>query len=135
MGIPFSEVPFHNPVELVRGIDEFAVAPNGGLIIAPAAVTYLETILPMAMQHRLPTVCGATTAGKKGAMISYAPDATELLQRGASFIDRILRGAQVGDLPIEYPTRFQLEINLKTAKAIGLTIPEAFLLRADELIE
>jgi putative ABC transport system substrate-binding protein len=68
-------------------------------------------------------------------MIGYAPDATELWQRGASFIDRILRGAQVGDLPIEYPTRFQLEINLKTAKALGLTVPPSIRLRADEVIE
>jgi putative ABC transport system substrate-binding protein len=130
-----SEVPFRNPVELVRGIDEFAVAPNGGLIIAPAAAIHLETILPMATQHRLPTVCGATTAAKSGVMIGYAPDATELWQRGASFIDRILRGAQVGDLPLEYPTRFQLEINLKTAKALGLTVPPSIRLRANEVIE
>jgi putative ABC transport system substrate-binding protein len=135
MAVAIREIPFRNPLELVRGIDEFAADPNGGLIIVPAASVYLETILPVATEHRLPTVCGNSNIAGEGVLIGYGALADELYRRAASFVDRILRGAKVGDLPVEYPTRFRLEVNLKTAKAIGLTISETFLLRADQVIE
>jgi putative ABC transport system substrate-binding protein len=129
-----SEISFHNAVDLVRGIDPFAADPNGGLIIAPPTIgTYMEAILTLAAQHRLPTVVGANPRG--GALIGYAPLLPDFNRRGAFYVDRLLRGAKVSELPVEYPTRFELVVNLKTAKAIGLTIPELFLVRADEVIE
>jgi putative ABC transport system substrate-binding protein len=128
------EMPFGNAVDLVRGIDAFAADPNGGLIIPPASFTpYRETILTLAAQHRLPTVVG--NLPREGAVISYGSVTADLFRRGAFYVDRILRGAKPGDLPVEFPTRFELVVNLKTAKAIGLTIPESFLVRADEVIE
>jgi putative ABC transport system substrate-binding protein len=128
-----TEISFRNVVELVHQIDDFAAGGNGGLIISPAASAYLETILISAAQHRLPTVVGLFA--REGALIGYEPLDAELFQRGAFFVDRILRGAKPGDLPFEYPTRFELVVNLKTAKAIAITIPESFLVRADEVIE
>jgi putative ABC transport system substrate-binding protein len=128
-----TEISFRNVVDLVHQIDDFAASPNGGLIVSPAASAYLETILMSAAQHRLPTVVGLFA--REGALIGYEPLDAELFRRGAYFVDRILRGAKPGDLPFEYPTRFELVVNLKTAKAIGITIPESFLVRADEVIE
>jgi putative ABC transport system substrate-binding protein len=128
------EISFHNAVDLVRGIDAFAADPNGGLIIAPPTIApYREAILTLAAQHRLPTVVGINPRG--GALIGYAPLLADAYRRGAFYVDRLLRGAKVSELPVEYPTRFELVVNLKTAKAIGLTIPELFLVRADEVIE
>jgi putative tryptophan/tyrosine transport system substrate-binding protein len=131
------DIPFRlgDAVELMRGIDAFAADPGGGLILHPGVAPYQETILMLAAQHRLPTVVGGVR-GKEGALIAYyGSTAADLVRRVAFLVDRILRGAKVGELPVEYPTRFDLVINLKTAKAIGLTIPESLLLRADEIIE
>ena len=131
------DIPFRlgDAVELMRGIDAFAADPAGGLILHPGVGPYQETILMLAAQHRLPTVVGGIR-GKEGALIAYyGSTAADLVRRVAFLVDRILRGAKVGELPVEYPTRFDLVINLKTAKAIGLTIPESLLLRADEIIE
>jgi putative tryptophan/tyrosine transport system substrate-binding protein len=128
------DISFRNSVELVHAIDSFAINLNSGLIISPAAFLYLDTILLLAEQHRLPTVT-STTRARQGTLIAYGPLFAELDRRAASFVDRILRGALPHDLPLEYPTRFKLEVNLKTAKAIGFTIPESVLLQADEVIE
>ena len=78
---------------------------------------------------------GATAAVAEGVLISHGSDPTDLVRRAASYVDRILRGAKPSELPVQYPTKFELVVNLKTAKAIGVTIPEGFLLRADEVIE
>jgi putative tryptophan/tyrosine transport system substrate-binding protein len=127
-------VPFHNSVDLVRGIDAFAAEPDGGLVIAPhVTANYRATINTLAIQYRLPTI--NVGRGWEGGLIFYDARQTDIVLRVASFVDRILRGAKPGDLPFEYPTRFELVVNLKTAKAIGVTIPEAFLVRADEVIE
>jgi putative ABC transport system substrate-binding protein len=125
---------FHFTTLWVHGIDAFAADPNGGLIIAPPTIApYLEAILSLATQHRLPTVVGANP--RAGALIGYASLLADLYRRGAFHVDRLLRGTKVSELPVEYPTRFELVVNLKTAKAIGLTISESFLLRADQVIE
>ena len=128
LAVNATEMPFRNAVDLVHAIDAFAAMPNGGLIVSPAVLAYSEVILTSAAQHRLPTASGRAYLIGYGALL-------ELFRRGASFVDRILRGAKVADLPVEYPTRFKLAVNLKMAKAIGLAIPESFLARADEVIE
>jgi putative tryptophan/tyrosine transport system substrate-binding protein len=128
------EIPFRDAADLMHGIGAFAAGPDDGLILHPAVGSpYRETILMLAAQHRLPTV--VANVGKEGALIAYGSVPADLVRRVAFLVDRILRGAKVGELPVEYPTRFDLVINLKTAKAIGLTIPESLLLRADEVIE
>ena len=127
------KLPFRNAVDLVHGIDEFAAQPNGGLdiLVPPPTVENQEAILELATTHRLPTICG----DRIGALITYDADLVEVVRRAVPYVDRILRGAKPSDLPVEFPTRFRLTVNLKTAKAIGLTIAESFLLRADEVIE
>ena len=131
------DVPYRDPFDLVRGIDEFATEPNGGLIIVPPAPTVAgrQTILRLAAQHRLPTIYQGRLLAVEGGLLSYGSVAADRLRRAASFVDRILRGAKVSDLPIEFPTKFELVVNLKTAKAIGLTVPPSLLARADEVIE
>jgi putative tryptophan/tyrosine transport system substrate-binding protein len=131
LGIVATELQFHDAADLVHAIDAFAAAPNGALIISPPATIYQDIILAAAFPHRLPTVGAAT----RGALIGYNSTLDEIARRGASFIDRILRGTKVNDLPVEYPTRFELIVNLRTAKAIGVTIPDQFLALADRVIE
>ena len=134
MGVKAVEIPYLNAVDIVRGIDAFAVEPNAGLIIPPASFAqYGDIILTLAEQHRLPTVAGGRP--KEGALISYGANGGDLWRRAAYLVDRLLRGTKVSDLPVEFPTKFELVVNLKTAEAIGVTIPETFLVRADELIE
>ena len=98
-------------------------------------VANLTSILTSALGVRLPTIFSTRDFVKAGALMSYGPSYTERFQRAADYVDKILRGAKPGDLPVEQPTKFELVINLTTAKALGLTIPESFLLRADEVIE
>jgi putative tryptophan/tyrosine transport system substrate-binding protein len=129
-------IPFSNGPELVRDIDAFAAEPNGGLVMGTPAVSgnYRATINALAIQYRLPTIY-ASRGDIEGGLIVYGARETDILVRAASFVDRILRGAKPGDLPVEFPSRFELLVNLKIAKAIGVTIPETFLVRADEVIE
>jgi putative ABC transport system substrate-binding protein len=129
-------ISFRNAVDLVRGIDAFAAEPDGGLITTPAvSQTYVKTINTLALQNRLPTLYGNRLAAVQGGLMSYGSRTDELSRRTASLFDRILRGAKVSELPVEFPTKFELIFNLKTAKAVGLTIPASLLLRADEVIE
>jgi putative tryptophan/tyrosine transport system substrate-binding protein len=129
--------PFRDGIDIVRAIDAFAAEPNGGLIVLPPPPNgaNLETILRLAAQHRQPAIYTNRESADAGGLISYGPNVADRFRRAAGYVDRLLRGAKVSDLPVQFPTKFELVVNLKTAKAIGLTIPEAFLLRADELIE
>jgi putative ABC transport system substrate-binding protein len=86
-------------------------------------------------QYRLPMIAGSRTFAVNGALMSYNSDGFEIVRGVASYVDRILRGAKVSELPVQYPTKFQLVVNLKTAKALGLNVPQSILLRADEVIE
>jgi putative tryptophan/tyrosine transport system substrate-binding protein len=131
------KLPFSDAIDLVHGIDSFAAEPNGGLIIVPPAPTVTDraTIVRLAAQHQLPSFYSDRSFTAQGGLISYGSSLLDLYRRASYFVDRILRGAKVSELPVEFPTKFDLTINLKTAKAIGLTIPESFLLRADEVIE
>jgi putative ABC transport system substrate-binding protein len=128
-------IPFRDAIELVRAVDSFAMAPNGGLIKLPPQTIFDEMIFKLAIQHRLPAMYPLRSDVAAGGLVSYSPDSRDLYQRAASYVDRLLRGAKVSDLPVQLPTKYELVINLKTAKAMGLAIPAAFLLRADTLIE
>jgi putative tryptophan/tyrosine transport system substrate-binding protein len=136
LGVSAAAIPFQNAVDLAHAIDTFASEPDGGLVVSGnVTAAYRATINTLAIQYRLPTFHLDRERIVEGGLIAYAPHSADLARRGASFADRILRGAKVGDLPVEYPTRFALFVNLKTARAMGLTMPETFLRRADEVIE
>jgi putative ABC transport system substrate-binding protein len=111
-------------------IEAFAAEPNGGLIPSPAifAIVQPGELNQLALQYRLPTV-------SPGGLVTYSPSGDELVRGAASYVDRLLRGAKIGDLPVQYPTKFRLVINLKTAKLLGLEVPPSLLTRADEVIE
>ena len=130
-------MPVRDAVDVVHAIDSFAATSSGGVIFLPllpggATVT---AILRLTTQHRLPTVFSSRAYIAAGGLLAYSSDRFDISRRAASYVDRILRGAKVGELPVQLPTKYNLTVNLKTAKAIGLTIPEALLLRADKLIE
>jgi putative ABC transport system substrate-binding protein len=92
------------------------------------------TLLKLASKARLPVIYGSRSFADAGALISYGPNSGDVFRRSAGYVDRILQGANPGDLPIEQPTKFELVVNLKTAKALGLTIPESILQQADDLV-
>ncbi len=123
--------------EVERALEEFARAPNGGLIVLPNAftATYRTEIVALAALHRLPAAYPLRYFATSGGLVSYGFDNIELYKRAAGYVDRILKGAKPSDLPIQQPTKFELVVNLKTAKALELTIPESFLVHADEVIE
>jgi putative ABC transport system substrate-binding protein len=130
-----------NSAEIEQAINAFATEPDGGIIVVPpvgALPSAVQIINQLALQHRLPTFYNSRAPGvTDGGLMSYgAADVADLFGRTApDYVDRILRGAKPSELPVQFSTKFELVINLKTAKAIGLTIPESFLARADEVIE
>jgi putative ABC transport system substrate-binding protein len=135
--VELSRAGVHNTAEIERAINAFAQEPNGALIVAPSAVSisYRDLILALATRHRLPAICPYRVFASGGGLISYGVDLVDSYRRAASYVDLILKGAKPGDLPVQLPTKFELVVNLKTAKTLGLTIPEPFLQHADEVIE
>jgi putative tryptophan/tyrosine transport system substrate-binding protein len=131
------QAPVRNSSEIGRAIVAFAAESNGALILVPPplALSSRQLVVRLAVQHQLPSIFPVRSFAAEGGLMSYGPDYDDLTRGASSYVDRILRGAKSTDLPVQFPTRFQLVINLRTAKAIGLTVPEAFLLRADEVIE
>ena len=129
--------PFRSPADLESAIDAFATGTAGGLVALPPnlAGSNLAAINRAALRNKLPMICYATDRSAGGGLIFYGPVLRDLYRISASYVDRILRGAKVSELPVQFPTKFDLVVNLKTAKAIGLTIPESFLLQADEVME
>jgi putative ABC transport system substrate-binding protein len=127
----------HDAAEIERTLTAFAAEGNGGFIVIPHAVTLTnrDLIVALAARLRLPAVYPLAFYAEAGGLISYGLDSVNQFQRGADYVDRLLRGAKPSDLPVQYPTKFQLIVNLKTAKTLGLAIPELFLQRADEVIE
>jgi putative ABC transport system substrate-binding protein len=123
--------------EIERGLTAFAREPNGGLIVLalPTTVIHRNLIFKLVAQHRLPAVYGSRFWAAAGGLVSYGPDILDQYRRAAGYVDRILKGARPADLPVQQPTKFDLVINLKTAKALGLTLPDTVLARADEVIE
>lgn len=127
----------HDAAEIERALIAFAAEGNGGLIVGPHAVTLSnrDLIVAMAARLRLPAIYPVAFYAQAGGLISYGLDPVNQFQQGAGYVDRILRGTKPVDLPVQYPTKLQLVVNLKTAKALGLAISESFLQRADEVIE
>jgi putative ABC transport system substrate-binding protein len=136
-GVQLTRAEVRNAAEIEHAINAFAQQPNGALLVAPNAVTILhrDLIIALAARHRLPAVYPYRFFATSGGFISYGVDLRELYRQAASYVDRILKGAKPGDLPIQLASKFELVVNLKTAKALGLTIPEPFLQHADEVIE
>jgi putative ABC transport system substrate-binding protein len=136
LGVQALKTPVRDPLEVVRAIDAFASEPNGGLLFVPVLpFDSTQMLQRVAAQHRLPAVLSNRGAAAAGELVSYGPDFPENYRSAAAYVDRLLRGAKMSDLPVQFPTRFRLVINLKTAAAIGLTIPESLLFRADEVIK
>jgi putative ABC transport system substrate-binding protein len=129
--------PANDAAEIERAIDAFAREPNGGLIVLPDAtpVVNRDLIITRAGRNRLPAVYPFGFFVRDGGLMSYGVDAIDRYRQAASYVDRILKGAKPADLPVQMPTKFELLINLKTAKALGLTIPQSLLLLADEVIQ
>ena len=123
--------------EIERAIVTFAGAPNGGVIVtgSTSATSHRDLIVSLAARHRLPTVYPARFFAVGGGLISYGPDRVGQFRRAAAYVDRILKGEKPADLPVQAPDKYELVINLKTAKALGLTVPPSLLARADEAIE
>jgi putative ABC transport system substrate-binding protein len=126
-----------NAADIENAISAFAAKGNGGIIIAPHAVTWAngDRIVAQALRHRLPSLYGTAESVTAGGLVSYGYDFEDTFRKTAEYVDRILRGEKPRDLPVQHPTKFKLSFNLKTAKAIGLTISPALLNRADEVIE
>jgi putative ABC transport system substrate-binding protein len=125
-----------NSAEIERAVNAFARSPNGGLIVTSGSTAFHRHIITsLAARHRLPAVYPFRYWAVAGGLISYGPNSIEPSRRAASYIDRILKGAKPSDLPVQAPTRYELIVNLKTAKALGLTVPPTLLARADEVIE
>jgi putative ABC transport system substrate-binding protein len=130
-------VPVHSDVEIETAIIALAREPRGGLVVNSDAFTIVHRapIILAAARNKVPVVFGTSVFAREGGLLSYGPDRVDIWRRAATFVDRILRGAKPGDLPVQFPTKFEMVVNLKTARALGLTMPQSILLRADEVIE
>jgi putative tryptophan/tyrosine transport system substrate-binding protein len=136
-GVTASAVDVRAATEIERAITAFGGQSNGGLIVQPDGITsaHRQLIIDLAAKHALPAVYPFRFFVTDGGLMAYGINIVDQFRRAASYIDRILRGAKPADLPVQAPTKFELVINLKTARALGLNIPESFLVRADEVIE
>jgi putative ABC transport system substrate-binding protein len=137
LAVELSASPVHNEAEVEAAITALAGEPGGSLIAAPDAFinNHRQVIMTLTERHRLPAVYGFRQFAREGALISYGPDTADMVRRSAGYVDRILKDERPADLPVQAPTKYELVINLKTAKAIGLEIPPALLAHADEVIE
>ena len=130
-------ISLQDPAGMERAIGTFAHAPNGGLIVTSSglAMDYGDLIVTLAARHKLPAVYFERSFVTAGGLVSYGSDYVELYRRATVYVDRILKGEKPADLPVQAPTKYETVLNLKTAKALGLTVPQSILLSADEVIE
>jgi putative ABC transport system substrate-binding protein len=137
LGVELIPIDVRDPGEIERAVTEFARGSNGGLIVTASGLTIVhrELFIKLAALHKLPAVYWQRFYVTGGGLISYGPDTIDQYRRGAGYVDRILKGEKPADLPVQAPTRYELAINRKTAKALGLTVPPALLATADEVIE
>jgi putative ABC transport system substrate-binding protein len=137
LGVEVSPVNVSDTPEIERGVAAFARSGNGGLIVtgSPLALVHRELIIALAARHKLPTVYFLRPFVTGGGLISYGPNVVDQSRRAAGYVDRILKGEKPADLAVQAPTKYELVINLKTAKTLSLSIPPAVLARADEVIE
>jgi putative ABC transport system substrate-binding protein len=129
--------PVHSDAEIETAIIALGSDPRGGLVVMPEifTATHRTVIILAAARHNIPAVYGLSDFARDGGLLSYGFDPVDTWRRAASYVDRILSGAKPGDLPVQFPTKFEMVVNLKTAKSLGLTVPQSILLRADEVIE
>ena len=137
LGLEVSTINAGDPREMDRAVTEFAREPNGGLIVtaSPSTVVHRALIIALADRHKLPAVYFDRTPVAEGGLISYGPDLVSQFQQAASYVDRILRGEKPANLPVQAPNKYELVINLKTAKVLGLAVPQSLLASADEVVE
>ena len=137
LAVELAAKPVHNEAEIETAVIALSHEPGGGLIVAPDPFinTRRGLIMALAGRHRLPAIYSFRQYVTEGALMSYGPDTADIVRRSASYVDRILKGETPADLPVQAPTKYELVINLKTAKALGLEIPPTLLALADEAIE
>jgi ABC-type uncharacterized transport system substrate-binding protein len=135
--VEVNPVNVRDPSEIRRAVEAFAPFPNGGLIVTGSAMAYThrDLIITLAARHKLPTLYFDRSFVAAGGLISYGPDPVDQFRRAATYVDRILKGEKPADLPVQAPTKYELVINLKTAKTLGFEVPPTLLARADEVIE
>jgi len=137
IGIDLVPIRVATAADIQREIESFALERNGGLVVAADTTTavHRDVIVSLSARHRLPAVYGERIMAVAGGLLSYGTDFADLYRKSASYVDRILRGAKPAELPVQAPTKFELVINLRAAKALGLTVPPTLLATADEVIE
>jgi len=137
VGIEVSPIDLREPAQIEHAIATFAQSPNGGLILAASGIgaANVNLVVAAAARYKLPAVYVQRAFVAAGGLISYGPNFADEMRRAAGYVDRILRGEKPADLPVQAPSKYELAINLKTAKALGLTVPPSLLARADEVIE
>jgi putative ABC transport system substrate-binding protein len=137
LGVELSPIDVRDAPEIERAVAAFAGIPNGGLVVtgSPSSTIHRDLIIALAARHKLPAVYWERFYVAAGGLISYGPDRLDQYRQAAGYVDRILKGEKAANLPVQVPTKFQIVINQRTAKALGITIPQSVLTRADEVIE
>jgi ABC-type uncharacterized transport system substrate-binding protein len=137
VGLNPTYFPVRSAADIEAAIADFARESSGGIVLPTdvTTITHRDVIIALAAQHQLPTIYSFRADVRRGGLICYGPDTGDLFRRAGSYVDRILRGEKPSDLPVQAPVKFEMAVNLKTAKAMGLQVPTSILLRADEVIE
>ena len=128
-------VPVHSDAEIETAIISLGREPGGGLVVLSGGFLVAQPIISAAARNNVPAIYNLSDFARDGGLLSYGADSVDLFRRAATYVDRILRGERADDLPVQFPTKFEMVVNRKTATALGLAIPPSILLRADEVIE